>query len=324
MSSHSSFYQGTKRISPLKIRNPSILPSQIMPSPTGAPFNFAEMPWSYGVKPGQVMEFNAVIRPSPITVPLGPSSPLYTMPPPSGPRTVPYIPNLLHPPPLTPEARKRKTELHMEPNMLQPSKQFVTEEIMSSHFKNLHLSTEYTAHDINRVQSHVSTSATFGQGGNMMLGDTTGEDLDKLQPYHVCMSPQELEERLKKAQRIAICEEVRKLENRAEILPQVLLQRLEKPCTALMIWQPPQDRLDKLLTSVTEQMEKREKTERSAEKKNVDGAAAMMSMDDEPLPDLPDYDEDLDFEPNVPSSSATPSSSNAVFVPDLATMDVEM
>ncbi|XP_058059623.1 uncharacterized protein LOC131210399 [Anopheles bellator] len=318
MSAHSSFYQGTKRISPLKIRNPSILPSQIMPSPTGAPFNFAEMPWSFGVKPGQVMEFNAVIRPSPITVPLGPTSTVFSMPATSGsPPT--FVPSPLQSSPI-PDVRKRKTELNVESNMLQPSKQFVTEEIMSSHFKNLHLSTEYTAHDINRVQNHVSTPATFGEGGEMMLGDTIGGDMDKLQPYHVCMSPQELEDRLKKAQRIAICEEVRKLENRAEILPQVLLQRLEKPCTALMIWQPPQDRLDKLLTSVTEQMEKREKTERSAEKKTA--AAAMMSMDDEPLPDLPDYDEDLDFEPNVPSS-ATPSS-NAVFVPDLATMDVEM
>uniref|UniRef100_A0A2M4BSW2 Uncharacterized protein n=1 Tax=Anopheles marajoara TaxID=58244 RepID=A0A2M4BSW2_9DIPT len=345
MSSHSSFYQGTKRISPLKIRNPSILPSQIMPSPTGAPFNFAEMPWSYGMKPGQVMEFNAVIRPSPIAVPVGPSSPVLSIPscsslsPPTfGPSSP--TPTIHHSStPLLPELRKRKTDLDMTlPNLL-PTKQFLTEEMMSSHLNNLHLSSEYTAHDINRSgDSSPGTSSTLDDG-DMMLSEDKSQ-----QPYIVCMSPQELEERLKKAQRIAICEEVRKLDSRAaEILPKVILERMEKPCTALMIWQPPQERLDKLFSTVTEQLEQREQQANKKEEADsstrtpptastsFSAAAAVTvpqqwSMDDETLPDLPDYDEDLDdFEPQ-PSAARVDSiaSQQPAFAPDPATMDIEM
>ncbi|XP_050100743.1 uncharacterized protein LOC126581258 [Anopheles aquasalis] len=337
MSSHSSFYQGTKRISPLKIRNPSILPSQIMPSPTGAPFNFAEMPWSYGMKPGQVMEFNAVIRPSPIAVPVGPSSPVLSIPscsslsPPTfgPPSPTPIIHSNA---PLLPEVRKRKTDLDMTlPNLL-PTKQFLTEEMMSSHLNNLHLSSEYTAHDINRSgDSTPGTSATLDDG-DMMLSEDKSQ-----QPYIVCMSPQELEERLKKAQRIAICEEVRKLDSRAaEILPKVILDRMEKPCTALMIWQPPQERLDKLFSTVTEQLEEREQQANKKEKESSSttslptastsssavATVPQWSMDDETLPDLPDYDEDLDdFEPQ---QSACGIGSQPAFAPDPATMDIEM
>ncbi|ETN58385.1 hypothetical protein AND_010038 [Anopheles darlingi] len=343
MSSHSSFYQGTKRISPLKIRNPSILPSQIMPSPTGAPFNFAEMPWSYGVKPGQVMEFNAVIRPSPIAVPVGPSSPVLSIPscsslsPPTfGPPSPTAI--IHNSTPHLPEVRKRKTDLDMAlPNLL-PTKQFLTEEMMSSHLNNLHLSSEYTAHDINRSSDSSAlpgTSATLDDG-DMMLSEDKSQ-----QPYIVCMSPQELEERLKKAQRIAICEEVRKLDTRAEILPKVILERMEKPCTALMIWQPPQERLDKLFSTVTEQLEQREqqanKKEREASSSTSStispttgitssaGSVAQWSMDDETLPDLPDYDEDLDdFEPQQGIICVGSITSQPAVAPDPATMDIEM
>ncbi|EAU75608.1 uncharacterized protein LOC120896923 [Anopheles arabiensis] len=310
MASHSSFYQGTKRISPLKIRNPSILPSQIMPSPTGAPFNFAEMPWSYGMKPGQVMEFNAVIRPSPIT---GPPSPIPQMPsgssPPSfGPAPVSFLPEL----------RKRKPDPDVIPI---PSKQFLTEEVMSSHFNNLHLSTEYTAHDIRTQTSTADPRAHSSREEDMLLGDA-GNVSDDADAYHVCMSPQELEERLKKAQRIAICEEVRRLDGRGEILPKALLQRIEKPCTALMIWQPPQERVQSVLSKVAQQLEEREREERKAMKNNNNSEAApdSMAISDEPLPDLPDYDEDLDFEPDG-SGAGWPQGSAA---PDPATMDVEM
>ncbi|XP_050070491.1 uncharacterized protein LOC126558510 [Anopheles maculipalpis] len=334
MASHSSFYQGTKRISPLKIRNPSILPSQIMPSPTGAPFNFAEMPWSYGVKPGQVMEFNAVIRPSPIT---GPPSPVpSTMPPGSSPPS--FGLSTVSSQSFLPEFRKRKPDPDVIPV---PSKQFLTEEAMSSHLNNLHLSSEYTAHDI---RTHTSAPESPAQSStleeDMLLGDSNSVSGNTQSTYHVFMSPQELEERLKKAQRIAICEEVRRLDSRAEILPQTLLERIEKPCTALMIWQPPQERIQSLFTKVSEQLEERERKDRLASKNssnnsNISSSSSSnnnnnneimidsMAISDEPLPDLPDYDEDLDFEQDAASVSdwQRPSAPDA---PDPATMDIEM
>ncbi|XP_035899886.1 uncharacterized protein LOC118506624 [Anopheles stephensi] len=325
MASHSSFYQGTKRISPLKIRNPSILPSQIMPSPTGAPFNFAEMPWSYGVKPGQVMEFNAVIRPSPITGPPSPvpsAMPSGSSPPSFGLSTVTSQSFL-------PEFRKRKPEPDVIPV---PSKQFLTEEVMSSHLNNLHLSTEYTAHDI---RTHTSAPESPAPNStleeDMLLGDAANVS-GNADSYHVCMSPQELEERLKKAQRIAICEEVRRLDGRGEILPQTLLDRIEKPCTALMIWQPPQERIQSLFTKVTEQLEERERKDRLASKNNNNNSnnnnnnevmIDSMAISDEPLPDLPDYDEDLDFEQDAASVPDWQRRS-LPDAPDPATMDIEM
>uniref|UniRef100_A0A182PC24 Uncharacterized protein n=1 Tax=Anopheles epiroticus TaxID=199890 RepID=A0A182PC24_9DIPT len=317
MASHSSFYQGTKRISPLKIRNPSILPSQIMPSPTGAPFNFGEMPWSYGMKPGQVMEFNAVIRPSPIT---GPPSPIPLMtsgsnPPSFGPAPVTFLPEL----------RKRKPDPDVIPI---PSKQFLTEEAMSSHFNNLHLSSEYTAHDIRTNSSTPEAPTHSGLEEDMLLGDTSNL-LEDTNAYRVCMSPQELEERLKKAQRIAICEEVRRLDGRGEILPKALLERIEKPCTALMIWQPPQERVQSVLSKVAQQLEEREREDRKATKNsnnnnnnNSEAAVDSMAISDEPLPDLPEYDEDLGFE--LDASGTDWQRRSAPDAPDPATMDVEM
>ncbi|KFB40720.1 AGAP001896-PA-like protein [Anopheles sinensis] len=279
-----------------------------MPSPTGAPFNFAEMPWSYGVKPGQVMEFNAVIRPSPISVPHGPPSPSLSGSPPS--YGIPVSQNLM------PDFRKRKPDPDIIPV---PSKQFLTEEVMSSHLNNLHLSAEYTAHNIKTKPVSSSPPAPAGLDEDTLFGDPGSlSNATTPETYHVCMSPQELEERLKKAQRIAICEEVRKLDSRAEILPQSLLNRIEKPCTALMIWQPPQERIQTLFSKVSEKMEERDRAERKAVSNNNE-TVSIMTMDDEPLPDLPDYDEDLDFE----LDSAIEDNQKPI-APDPGTMDIEM
>lgn len=41
-----------------------------------------------------------------------------------------------------------------------------------------------------------------------------------------------------RTKRLYLCEEMRKLQTDS-ILPQCLLNRLQKPCTALVLWQPP-------------------------------------------------------------------------------------
>lgn len=129
------------------------------------------------------------------------------------------------------------------------------------------------------------------------------------------MSPQELEERLKKAQRISVCEEVRKLDNRTEILPQVLLERIEKPCTALVLWQPPPV-LEKILTKVSDALKEREEQEtKQQEESSRRSNEVAMGDEEETLPDLPDYDDDLDFEEN---------NNNVASVSDMNSMDVEM
>ncbi|XP_019535584.3 uncharacterized protein LOC109406988 [Aedes albopictus] len=294
---HFAFNHGTRKIAPLKVRNPSISPSQIMPSPSGVPFNIADMPWSYSGKPGQLMEFNAVIRPSPIL-----QGPLH--------HSLPY-----------PEMRKRKTEPDVVPI---PSKQFFTDESMAIHMNNLHLSSEYTSHNIETTTISASEDETLRSlsvsgspsslDDDMSLGEAGGPSTSTTSSSHVYMSPQELEERLKKAQRISVCEEVRKLDNRTEILPQVLLERIEKPCTALVLWQPPPV-LEKILTKVSDALKEREEQETKQQESSRRSNEVAMGDEEETLPDLPDYDDDLDFEEN---------NNNVASVSDMNSMDVEM
>lgn len=262
-----------------------------MPTPSGMPFNIADMPWSYNGKPGQLMEFNAVIRPSPI------------------------LQGQMHPSMPYPEMRKRKTEPDVVPI---PSKQFFTDESMAIHMNNLHLSTEYTTHNIETTAS-APEGTTFGSisPSSSLDDDMSLGEAGPSTSSHIFMSPQELEERLKKAQRITLCEEVRKLDNRSEILPQVLLERIEKPCTALVLWQPPQV-LEKILTKVTKEKGEQDNDQGKQSESNRPlrpNSEHTMGDDEEVLPDLPDYDDDLDFEEN---------NNNVATVNDMNSMDVEM
>lgn len=63
----------------------------------------------------------------------------------------------------------------------------------------------------------------------------------EMEAYNVNLSPQELEQRLKNAQRIIVCDQVRKsLQEDTEIIPKVLLSRIEQPCRALVLWRKPE------------------------------------------------------------------------------------
>lgn len=51
-----------------------------------------------------------------------------------------------------------------------------------------------------------------------------------------------MEKKLRNANRITICEELKKIheqQNKVSYLPEALLNRIDKPCTALVLWQPP-------------------------------------------------------------------------------------
>lgn len=101
---------------------------------------------------------------------------------------------------------------------------------MIAHMNGLHLSDNFQPHHIN-------------------LEDSDQEEAEmESSTYNVNLSPHELEQRLKNAQRITVCDQVRKsLREEGEIIPKLLLNRIEKPCTALILWRPPEP-LDMLLT----------------------------------------------------------------------------
>lgn len=94
---------------------------------------------------------------------------------------------------------------------------------MIAHMNGLHLSDNFQAHE-------------------------THQQTDSAEVYNVNLSPHELEQRLKNAQRITVCDQLRKsLREDNEIIPKVLLNRIEEPCRALVLWRPPEP-IDKLLT----------------------------------------------------------------------------
>lgn len=113
------------------------------------------------------------------------------------------------------------------------SKQLITEEKVAAELDGLHISSDYTQHSVNTA----STSA------NLM------DELEKIIPEQSARLTAEtldIEEKLRRAQRITICDEIRKLSDEP-LLPQSILDRFEKPCRALVLWQPPQKLADLVL-----------------------------------------------------------------------------
>lgn len=113
------------------------------------------------------------------------------------------------------------------------SKQLITDEKMAAHLNGMHISSEYKAHDINQT----------GQSSDAL--DIDGESSSALSPYPSTL--QDIEEKLKRAQKITVSDVVKDFQDEP-LLPAAILERFEKPCKALVIWQPPQ-RITDLIVS---------------------------------------------------------------------------
>lgn len=101
---------------------------------------------------------------------------------------------------------------------------------MAKHLNGLHISNEYTTH----LQQQSSSS-------------TSWEDCMSIEPEpsassssssYIRMRTQDLEQKLKNANSITICEQISKMQNEP-VLPQSLLDRIERPCLAVVLWQAP-------------------------------------------------------------------------------------
>lgn len=94
-----------------------------------------------------------------------------------------------------------------------PSKRMITEDSMAEHLSNLHIT------------------------GSSRTGGCPETELSN---YSVNMTQWDLERKLRTAQKITVCNEILELDKgRDAILPEILLNRIAKPCSALMLWQPP-------------------------------------------------------------------------------------
>lgn len=108
---------------------------------------------------------------------------------------------------------------------------------MAAHLNGLHISSEFKAHDINQSDQN---------------SDTLDIDVDSsTMPSPYPSTIQDIEEKLKRAQKITVSDVVKSIQEEP-LLPAAILERYEKPCKALVIWQPPQ-RITDLIVSKTRQ-----------------------------------------------------------------------
>lgn len=119
------------------------------------------------------------------------------------------------------------------------TKQLITDEKMAAHLNGLHISSNYTAHESNNMMDALNE-----------INDTN--DTESMSPYPCSL--QEIEEKLKRAQRITISDVVSKIKNEP-LLPAAIMERLEKPCKALVVWQPPHRLTDLIISKATEKDE---------------------------------------------------------------------
>lgn len=102
---------------------------------------------------------------------------------------------------------------------------------MIAHMNGLHLSDNFQQHNVTPEPTE-STSKSSEE------------------PFHLNLSKEELEKRLKRAQRIIVCEQVKKtLQEEKEIINRMIMSRMEPPCRALVLWKPPQLFDEKLLAN---------------------------------------------------------------------------
>lgn len=117
--------------------------------------------------------------------------------------------------------------------MHRPTKQFITEEKMAAHLNGLHISPDYVSHDTTTTSSTTDLNdSTVNNFSDYTMDSDIGE-------YNIPLTAKDLEEKLKNANRITICDEIKKITENDTILPKALISRIEKPCTALVLWQPP-------------------------------------------------------------------------------------
>ncbi|KZC12655.1 PREDICTED: ras guanine nucleotide exchange factor Y-like isoform X2 [Dufourea novaeangliae] len=109
------------------------------------------------------------------------------------------------------------------------TKQFITEEKMAAHFKDLHISPNYQSLSPLPSTSTADTQSVLSKELNMDLdmGTTNTVDSDQTKSRH---------------SKLILSDELKKLQPEP-ILPSSLLSKLERPSMALVLWEPPSKHL---------------------------------------------------------------------------------
>lgn len=147
---------------------------------------------------------------------------------------------------------------------------------MVAHLNGLHISKDFTSHE----PESTSTLSSM---------DKKAKDQQSI-VVPMSMTQEELEEKLRNAQSITVCEQVRQLGS-DPVIPQVLLDRMQKPCTALVMWQPPKNLLN-VFNNVMDNV-------KTKNKDNYKGNSGKTSddkntIDDDEIEDIEDMTLDVD------------------------------
>lgn len=108
---------------------------------------------------------------------------------------------------------------------------------MAAHLNGMHISSEFTAHNINDAR----------RPNNAL--DVDEDSNETLRSYSNTL--QDIEEKLKRAQKITVADVVKTIQDEP-LLPVAIMEHFEKPCKALVIWQPPSRITDLIITKATQ------------------------------------------------------------------------
>lgn len=101
---------------------------------------------------------------------------------------------------------------------------------MAAHLNGLHLSSDFKTHDINQKESNATPPL----------------------PYPATL--RDIEEKLKRAQKITVSDVVKSIQEEP-LLPAAIIERFEKPCKALVVWQPPQRLTDLIVSKAVQEQQ---------------------------------------------------------------------
>ncbi|XP_014477068.1 PREDICTED: uncharacterized protein LOC106745717 isoform X2 [Dinoponera quadriceps] len=133
--------------------------------------------------------------------------------------------------------QKRKLEALDRVDINRRSKQFITEEKMTAHFKDLHISCNRQSESSVASTSAIDASVSHKQSDMDLDVDTTNNTINSDQANHA-------------HPRLVLSEELKRMQQEP-ILPSTLLSKLERPSMALVLWEPPSKHLRILPTRDT-------------------------------------------------------------------------
>ncbi|KAI8442256.1 hypothetical protein MSG28_005826 [Choristoneura fumiferana] len=129
---------------------------------------------------------------------------------------------------------KRKS---LEPEPQIPAKIHITEDKMAAHLNGLHLSSDYTTHSL-AIDEYMDTNME----PPVMMTNNVREKL--------------------KGHTIVLSEELKKLKEEP-LIPTSLIERLEKPCMSLVVWQPKENTVEKIIDNKEVNTEEEEPKKRN-------------------------------------------------------------